>query len=541
MIIPFRLASLKHLLSLLVVTAAAAAGQSGEVARDVVVYGATAGGVTAAVSAARNGASVVLVEPGGHVGGMVSGGLGHCDVQRQEHLIGGVALEFFARVGKHYGQGVTWDFEPHVAEATFNDMLREAGVDVRFGQWCETVEKQDTRLIRMRSQTGDTYAARVFIDASYEGDLMKAAGVSYVVGREGRDRYGESLAGRGELLPVHHQFKAAVSPWRDGRMLPYITPQERLAPVGAGDGRFQSYCFRLCLTDRPENRLPIVEPEGYDPARYELLRRYFAALGPKGVDRMRGPLGRAPVPNGKCDANSSGPVSTNLPGANQEYPEASPARRAEIREEHRSWAHGLLYFLQNDPSVPEKIRADYKEWGLCRDEFRDTGGWPHQLYVREARRMVGEYVLTQRDLQEHWRKHDVIGMAGYNIDIREVQWVSVRNFLFPEAADEVYAEGYLSQPVEPWDIPYRAMLPRYSECSNLLVPVCISASTVAYASFRMEPNYMLAGHSAGVASAMAARDAVAVHQVDLARLQSRLRAERQILSVGEPLDASVRE
>lgn len=541
MIIPFRLASLKHLLSLLVVTAPAVAGQVAEIVREVAVYGGTAAGVTAAVAAARNGASVVLIEPGRHVGGMVSGGLGHCDVVRQEHLIGGVAREFFTRVGKHYGQSTAWDFEPHVAEATFNAMLAETGIEVRFEQWCEAVEKDGTRIARLRSQTGDTYAAGVFIDASYEGDLLKAAGVSYVVGREGRERYGESLAGRGELLPVHHQFKAAVSPWRDGRMLPYITPQERLAPVGAGDGRFQAYCFRLCLTNREANRLPITRPENYDPARYELLRRYFAALGPKGVDRMRGPLGRAPVPNGKCDANSSGPVSTNLPGANGEYPEASPTRRAEIREEHRSWAHGLLYFLQNDESVPVKMREDYGAWGLCKDEFQETGGWPHQLYVREARRMVGEYVLTQHDLQAHRRKHDVIGMAGYNIDIREVQWVSVRNFLFPEAADEVYVEGYLSQPVEPWDLPYRAMLPRYSECSNLLVPVCISASTIAYASFRMEPNYMLAGHSAGVASAMAARDAVAVHQVDLARLQSRLRAERQILSVGEPLDASVRE
>jgi hypothetical protein len=329
------------------------------------------------------------------------------------------------------------------------------------------------------------------------------------------------------LLPNNHQFRAAVSPWRNGRLLPYITPQDKLVPVGAGDGKMQAYCFRLCLTNRPENRLPIVKPEGYDPSRYELLRRYLAARSRD--EDVPVPLYCGAIPNGKCDANSTGPVSTDLLGANQEYPEASPEGRAAIWEEHRNWAHGLLYFLQNDPAVPEKVRAAYTPWGLCKDEFTDTGGWPHQLYVREARRMLGEYVLTQHDLQTHRRKHDAIGMAGYNIDIREVQWVSVRNTHFPKAEDEVFLEGYLSQPVESWEIPYRAILPRYSECSNLLVPVCISASTVAYASFRMEPNYMLAGHSAGVAAALAAKASVPVHNVSLDKLQDGLRADGQIL------------
>jgi hypothetical protein len=524
-----RLRSLRKTLLCSAVLALTVPVRAAEVVRDVVVYGATAAGVTAAIGSARHGASVIIVEPGMHVGGMVSGGLGHCDIDGQEHLLGGVAIEFFNRLGKHYGQPVAWRFEPHVAENTFKLMLKEAGVETRFGQYCDAVQMTDTRIETLRTQDGDSYKAKVFIDATYEGDLFKAAGVSYVIGREGRERYGESLAGRGELLPVNHQFKAAVSPWQDGRLLPYITPQDKLVPVGAADGKFQAYCFRLCLTDRPENRLPIAKPEGYDPSRYELLRRYLVALGPKASERMRGPLGRGPIPNGKCDANSSGPVSSNLPGANQEYAEASPQRRAEIREEHRSWAHGLLYFLQNDPSVPEKMRADFASWGLCKDEFQDTGGWPHQLYVREARRMLGEYVLTQRDLQDLRRKHDVIGMAGYNIDIREVQWVSVRNFHFPDAADEVFVEGYLSQPVEPWDIPYRAMLPRYEECSNLLVPVCISASTVAYASFRMEPNYMLAGHSAGVAAALAAKAATSAHHVNITLLQDTLRTDGQIL------------
>ncbi len=507
----------------------AAPSLAADLERDVLVYGGTAAGAMAATAAARHGASTILLEPGSHVGGMVSGGLGRSDVVRQEHLIGGLALEFFTRVGKHYGQPVSWTFEPHVAEGTLKTMLEEAGVEVRFGQSIAAVQTEGNRLQVLRTQDGTTCAAKVFIDATYEGDLLKAAGASYVVGREGRSRYGESLAGRGELLPMNHQFKAAVSPWRDGQLLPLVTPQNKLVPVGEGDGKFQAYCFRLCLTDRPENRLPITRPEGYDASRYELLRRYLVALGKRDREEMRSPLGRGPIPNGKCDANSSGPVSSDLLGANQDYPEATPQRRAQIREEHRSWVHGLLYFLQNDPSVPEKLRADYAAWGLCKDEFQDAGGWPHQLYIREARRMLGEYVLTQHDLQERRRKHDVIGMAGYNIDIREVQWVSVRNFHFPEAQDETFVEGYLSQPVEPWDIPYRALLPRYAECSNLLVPVCISASTVAYGSFRMEPNYMIAGHSAGVAAALAAKASVAVHNVNLEQLQDCLRADGQIL------------
>lgn len=494
---------------------------------DVVVYAGTAGGVMAAVAAARHGAKALILEPGRHLGGMVSGGLGHTDVLRQEKLIGGLAAEFFQRVGRHYGKPIAWDFEPHVAEDILKDMVCEAGVQVRYGARLVAVTKRGTSLRSLRSIDGVEVVARVFIDASYEGDLMKAAGVSYVVGREGKDRYGESLAGRGELLPGHHQFAAAVLPWKDDKLLPYITPQDKLAPTGAGDGKFQAYCFRLCLTDVPENRLSITKPDGYDPLRYEMLRRSMASGASRTV------LGIARIPNGKCDVNSDGPVSTNLLGAAWEYPEATPERRAEIWEEHRSWAHGLLYFLQNDPSVPEKMQKGYRDWGLCKDEYRDTGGWPHQLYVREARRMIGQYVLTQHDLQVNRRKNDVIAMAGYNIDIREVQWVSVRTFLFPKAEDRLFMEGYLSEPVDPWDIPYGAILPKCEECDNLLVPVCLSASTIAYASFRMEPNYMAAGHAAGVAASIAIKQDAGVDAISLAELQTRLREEKQILTTGK--------
>lgn len=492
---------------------------------DVLVYGATAGGTMAAIAAAKQGASVVLLEPRNHVGGMLSGGLGRTDMDRQENVIGGLALEFFRRAGKYYGQDVAWMFEPHVAERILMEMLTEEKVPVKFAQALASIEKSDACIRSLKTTDGNEYTAKVFIDATYEGDLMNAAGVSYKVGREGRDTYGESLAGRRDLLRSNHQVNFPISPWKEGRLLPHITAEEDLAPTGAGDGKLQAYNFRLCLTNVPGNRIPIEKPEGYDPARYELLRRCFEVGG----DKVNGILGIKPMPNGKSDVNAGAPISLNLPGANQDYPDGSPERRREIWKEHLDWAHGLVYFVQNDPSVPESVREKYKPWGLCKDEFTDTGGWPHQLYIREARKMKGEYILTQHDLMTDRRKNDCIGMAGYNIDIREVQWVSMRTFFFPKAEDQVYMEGYISQPVEPWDIPYRALLPKFAECQNLLVPVCISASTIAFASFRMEPQFMIAGQAAGTAAAMAAKSGGPVHNVPIDELQKNLAAAGQIL------------
>jgi hypothetical protein len=507
------------------------------VTADVVVYTATASGVVASVAAARSGAKVVLVEPGRHLGGMLSGGLGHSDVDGQEHIIGGLAAEVFRRMARHYGREAAdgaFDFEPHVAEETLKQMLDEAGVRVVFGERIESVEKNGARLRTFTTQSGAKFAARVFIDAGYEGDLMAKAGVRYAVGREGREKYGESLAGRTELLDAHHQFKFPVSPWREGRPLPFVTPQEKLVSTGAGDGKFQAYCFRLCLTDEPANRVAITAPGDYRAEDYELLRRYLTAGG----DKVASPLGIARLPNGKADMNSNGPVSTQLLGAQWDYPEASPARRQEIWEQHRRWAQGLLWFLQNDEGVPPKLREKMRPWGLCKDEFTDTGGWPHQLYIREGRRMLGETVVTQRDLMGQNTQPDSVGMCGYNIDIREVQWVSIRTFDFsqrakyrqdPRAADRVFTEGYLSQPVQPWEIPYRALLPKAAECENLIVPVCASMSTIAYGSFRMEAGYMIVGHAAGVAAALAAKEEVAVQRLDITSLQAALRKQGQIL------------
>ena len=494
---------------------------------DVIVYGGTAGGVMAGIAAAKQGAKVMVLEPGNHVGGMLSGGLGRTDMDRQEHVIGGLSLEFFRRAGKHYGQDVAWTFEPHVAEDILKTMLAEQKVPVKFGQSLASIVKQDGRIRSLKTTDGGEFTAPVFIDATYEGDLMKAAGASYAVGREGRDTYQESLAGRRDLLRSNHQINFPISPWKDGHLLPYITAEEDLAPTGTGDGKIQAYCYRLCLTNVPENRMPITQPEGYNPERYELLRRCFEVGG----DKVQAVLGIKQLPNGKSDVNAGYPISLNLPGANQDYPDGTPERRKEILKEHLDWTKGLVYFVQNDPSVPENVRAKYAPWGLCKDEFTDTGGWPHQLYIREARKMKGEYILTQNDLMKHPRKSDVIGIAGYNIDIREVQWVSMRTFYFPNAAEEIYMEGYMSQPLEPWDIPYRALLPRFSECKNLLVPVCISASTIAFASFRMEPQFMIAGQAAGTAAAIASRNGTTVHEVPITELQKQLSDGGQILKV----------
>ncbi|MDQ1473424.1 MAG: hypothetical protein QOJ99_4904 [Bryobacterales bacterium] len=495
---------------------------------DVVVYGGTAGGAAAAIAAAREGRSVALVEPGRHIGGMISGGLGRTDMDRQQNVIGGISREFFERVGKVYGEPVSWLFEPHVAEQILTEWLKEAHVHVFFDQQLTSIIKSGTRIVGLNTENGTTFDGNVFIDCTYEGDLMKQAGVSYSIGREARAQYAESLAGRQEILPGPHQLRAAVSPYGpDHQLLPFITRQEDVVPTGQGDGHVQSYCFRICVTDDPSNRLPIPQPAGYDPKRYGLVLNYLAALGDSA--RLSDFLGISRLPHNKTDINSGGAVSTNAPSLSWSYPEAGYEDRRRIRNEHLTWAQGLLYFLAHDPGVPERIRHEMLPWGLAKDEFLDTGHWPHQLYVRDARRMLGEYVLTQHDLQERRRKYDSIGMGGYNIDIREVQWIAHTVYRFPKIEDEVLMEGYLSMPVEPYEIPYRALLPRQDESSNLLVAACISSSAVAYASFRMEPQYMIAGHAAGVAASLAIEKKVPVHLIEIPELQRRLQAQKQIL------------
>jgi hypothetical protein len=497
---------------------------------DVVVYGATSGGAMAAIAAAKQGRSVALLEPGRHIGGMISGGLGRTDMDRQQNVIGGYSREFFERVGRQYGEPVSWFFEPHIAEQVLNDWVKQSGVKVFFDHRLQSIEKNGSRITRVVAGHGTVFEGLVYIDGTYEGDLLKKAGVSYSIGRESRTKYGESAAGRQDILPGGHQFRAAVSPFgADGKLLPFVTPESLVVPTGEGDGHVQSYCFRICLTDDPANRIPLEPPPGYDPGRYGLVKNYIAALGDS--VKLGDFMGISSLPHRKTDVNSGGALSTNAPSLSWAYPEATYDERAHIWDEHRTWAQGLLYFLGHDASVPERLRADMNRWGLPGDEFPDTDHWPHQLYVRDARRMTGEYVLTQHDLEEHRTKYDSIGMGGYNIDIREVQWIAKTVWRFPKASPEVLMEGYLSKPVEPYEIPYRSLLPRQDECSNLLVVACLSSSHVAYASFRMEPQYMITGHAAGVAAAMAIDRSVDVHHVPIQELQNVLKEQKQIIGL----------
>jgi hypothetical protein len=489
---------------------------------DVVVYGATAAGVTAAAAANEAGARTVLVAPDRHVGGMVSGGLSWTDVG-DTRVIVGLARRFYSAVADHYGAPL-WGVkgpEPHVAERLLLELLE--GIDVRLGEQLVGLAVGDGRISELRTD-GGSYKAAVFVDAGYEGDLMAAAGVPYAVGREPRGLYGETWAGRQPATrPSKHNFSVLLSPFDDdGALLPFIREpelDERGWPadgVGEGDGGLQAYCFRLCLTDRTENRLPLTAPPGYAPSRFELLRRYLQVTDVRAHELM----GLVPdlLPGGKCDVNSIGPFSLNLlDGSNREYPDGDAATRARIREHHLEYTQALLYYLAHDDAVPEHIRTEMGRWGPCADEFQDTDGWPHQLYVRDGRRILGEYVLNERDLLEARPQPDAVALGSYNIDIREIErtWRYLPEYVRTPA---VFNEGYVSVAVEPYPIPYRSLVPRRDDCANLLVPVCLSASHVAFGSVRMEPTLMLLGQVAGAAAAQVARRGVSVHDVDVATL-----------------------
>jgi len=501
---------------------------------DVVVYGGTAGGVIAAVAAAEQDVSVVLLEPGRHVGGMVSGGLGATDFGRKS-VIGGMSREFFTRVGRHYNEPIAWYFEPHVAEQVFKDWLKEAQVTVLFGERVDSVTRSEPigvvngqpagpRIQTIRMKSGKVFAAKVFIDCSYEGDLMARAGISYTVGREGMDQYGESLAGRRERCE-YHQFKAKVSPYdENGNLLPCVYGGDP-GEVGQADKKVQAYNFRICLSNRKENQVPFPKPANYDPKRYELLKRYLAA---EPELQLKNIMNIKMMPNGKTDVNNNGAFSTDHIGGSWEYPEADYERRQEIWDDHVSYVQGFFYFLANDPSVPRHIQDELNQWGLAKDEFVDTGHWPHQLYIREARRMIGEYVMRQADLQTDRTKPDSIGMGSYNSDSHHVQRI-------PTPDGGVINEGDMQVPVKPYEIPYRILVPKREQCSNLLVPVCFSASHVAYSSLRMEPQYMIMGQAAGLAAVYAVRNEEPVADVDVPWLQDMLRETGAVLNLSQAI------
>jgi FAD dependent oxidoreductase len=453
---------------------------------DVCVSGATAAGVAAAAAARAEGASVTLVDRGGHVGGMVSGGLSWTDVG-DERVLGGFAGRFYQAVADHYDAPL-WSLrgpEPRVAESILASMLD--GVDVRL---------QETALVD----------AAVYVDASYEGDLLPRFGIPFAIGRESRGMYDETWAGRQPATrPGKHNFPVRLSPFSDdGALLPYIRepeldgrgwPSDR---IGDGDGGVQAYGFRVCLVP---GGVPFEAPPHYDPAEFELLRRYLDAVELQASDVLG--VQRDLLPNGKCDVNSIGPFSLNvLDGSNRGYPEGDAPERERIRAHHLRYTQALLYFLAND--APQHISAQVREWGLPEDEFVDGGGWPHQLYVRDGRRMLGEYVLRESDLLDPKPLPDTVALGSYNIDIREVErtWRYLPEFVRTPA---VFNEGYLSVAVPPYPIPLRAIRPRAEDCENLLVPVCLSASHVAFGSVRMEPTLMMLGEAAGAAAAEAAR------------------------------------
>ena len=516
---------------------------------DVCIYGGTAGGVAAAVQAARMGKTAVIAEFGSHLGGMTSGGLGATDIGNKG-AIGGIAREFYQRVAKHYAkdeswtlekrehyfqqrstdlnqpESTMWTFEPHVAENIFFEMVSAARTPVFFQQRLASVNKQNGYITEIAMENGKTFRAKMFIDATYEGDLMAMAGVSYRVGREDNSEYGETLNGIREQTPKH-QFLVSVDPYRKpgdtgSGLLPCIQSVE-LGKPGSADNSVQAYNFRLCFTRNPSNRLPNTPPPKYDPARYELLARDLEALVAAGrkpaLAEFWNPIA---MPNGKTDINNNGGFSTDFIGENYDYPKGSYARRAEIWQAHQDYIRGFVYFLATSPRVPENMRAEMQSWGPAKDEFLDTGNWPHQLYVREARRMVSDYVMSEHNCRGKEKAGDAIGLAAYTMDSHNCRRL-VRNG-HAENEGDVQVGGF-----PPYPIAYRSIAPKAAECENLLVPICLSSTHIAYGSIRMEPVFMILGQSAATAVTLAIDEKTAVQKIDYEKLRARLLSDKQIL------------
>ena len=514
---------------------------------DVVVYGGTSGGVVAAVQAAAEGKSVVLIESGSHLGGLTSGGLGATDIGNKG-AIGGRSRDFYRRVANHYRKDeswvyegkedynskrgydaeeeLMWTFEPHVAERIMNTLVTEANVPVVLGERLDLsggVGKEGTRIISLRCESGRVFSGGMFIDATYEGDLLALAGVSYTVGRESNSAYGETLNGVQTANSVYHTFDKPVSPYiiandPNSGLLPGIDPTGP-GEEGAGDNRVQAYCFRMCLTDAPENQVPFAKPAGYDSLVFEPLFRYFEA----GYDD-RLPWLPTLMPNRKTDTNNRQGFSTDYIGENYTFPEADYATRDKIIAAHLEYQKGLMWSLSYHPRVPEDVREQISRWALAADEFTGNDNWPHQLYVREARRMVSGYVMTQHNCQGGEVAEDPVGLAAYTMDSHPVQrYVDDDGLLKNEGDVQVGGFG-------PYPISYRSIVPQKSECTNLLVPVCLSATHIAFGSIRMEPVFMVLGQSAATAACQALDKGVAVQDIDYGQLREKLLADGQYLT-----------
>jgi hypothetical protein len=520
---------------------------------DVLIYGCTSGAITAAVQVKRMGKSVLLVCPETHLGGLTAGGLGWTD-SGNKAVIGGLSREFYHRVWKHYdnaaawrwekreafgnkGQGTPaidttgrtqWIFEPHVAEKVYEDWMKELKIPIVRNAWLNResgVKLSGDRITSITTLDGKTYTAAIFMDATYEGDLMAAAKVDYHVGRESTKTYNEEWNGvQTGVLHHRHHFGAVKTP-----ISPYVIPGDPKSGVlpristeppgvkGEGDKKVQAYCFRMCLTQVEANRVPFPKPANYNPKEYELLTRIFDAGWRETFQKFD------MIPNAKTDTNNHGPFSTDNIGRNWDYPEASYARRKEIFQEHVNYQQGWLYFIANDSKVPADVRNEFAKWGLAKDEFKSTGNWPHQMYIREARRMVGRYVMTENELLKKRATPESVGMGSYGIDSHNIQrYITPEGYVQNEGDIGVSTKG-------PYQISYGSLVPKKGQAANLLVPVCLSSSHIAYGSIRMEPVFMILGQSAATAAVMAIDAKIPVQDVPYEKLRTRLLADGQVL------------
>jgi hypothetical protein len=517
---------------------------------DVIVYGGTSSAVSAAVQVSRMGKSVILVSPDKHLGGLSSSGLGFTDTGNK-NVIGGIAREFYQLIYQHYqdpeswkwqkqseygnvGQGnpaidgekrTMWIFEPHAAEEAFEKMIRKSKIKVYRNEWLnrETgIIKKNGVIISLTTLSGKTFKGKVFIDATYEGDLMASAGIKYTIGREGSDTYNEQWNGVQKGVFHHgHYFKDKVDPYKIpgdplSGLLPRITT-EVPGENGTGDKKIQAYCFRLCLTKVPENKIDITKPEGYDSTQYELLARVSETRWNEFFGKYD------PIPNLKTDVNNHGPFSFDNIGMNWDYPDASYERRKEIIKEHVLYQKGLLYFMATDRRLPDAVRKTMNEWGLAKDEFKDNANWPYNIYVRESRRMLGEYVMTENEVLGKRAVPRSIGMGSYTMDSHNVQ-----RYVTPEGF--VQNEGDIGvSPEKPYQIDLGSILPKREDCTNLLVTVCVSSSHIAFGSIRMEPVFMILGQSAGTIACMAIDDRKNVYDLSYDNIKTKLEASGQIL------------
>lgn len=486
----------------------------------IVVYGATPAGITAAIQAKKLGIDVIIAEFSNHIGGITANGLGATDFGAKA-AIGGLSREFYKRVGMYYGKEEQWTFEPKVAKKVFQEWLEFYDIPVHLKQHLQDVLVEDSTIKMITMEDGNSFQGSYFIDASYEGDLLAKAGIRYHVGRESNETYGETYNGI-QFGHPHHQFKNKVDPYinpgnPESGLLPGITEvtSSEKEIQGSGDKRIQAYNFRLCLTRDLDNKVPFPKPSNYQEERYELLLRYIKT----GVwDAMNL---QTRLPNGKTDLNNYGGFSTDYIGMNHNWPEASYEERERIFQDHLHYQLGMLYFLANDSRIPQAIRDEVSSWGLAKDEFVESGNWPEQLYIRESRRMIGDYVMTDRNCLGTVTVDDSIGLASYQMDSHHCRRV-VRD-------GKLVNEGDVEIPISPYPISLRAVLPRREECRNLLVPVCLSSSHIAYGSIRMEPVFMIVGQSVGAVAALAVKYGIPVQDVSYHDLKLLLAQEGQIL------------